>query len=511
MSTVTSWISMHARRTPDRIAVEDLAFDRTISYGELSRRVDALAGHLAAVRGVGRGDRVAVLSRNSHHVIEIQYACAALGAIFVPLNWRLSAAELTDIGRDCAPAVLIGESFLAEKADAVTSALGVPGLVWLSEAGGPDAYEAALAAAVPAVPAAPAVPVVVDTSEPWTIIYTSGTTGTSKGVIISHASAEATMLGILVGTRLHTDATTLTILPYCHVAGLNFYTNPTLYLGARVVVMREFSPRTVLDQLTARKVPLTHFGGVPAVLQAVTLLPEWPEVRLENLVTLVGGAPVATSLVQEWAAHGSPPQTVYGISEAGACVLLIPAGQETDHPGSVGLPLMQASVVIADDTGTEVPAGTVGEVLVSGPSVTPGYWRNPALTAQSIDERGRLHTGDAAYADEDGYIHIVDRFKDMYISGGENVYPAEIENVLYQHPAVAEAAVVGLPDERWGEVGHAFIVPRDGQEIDPEDIRAFVRARLAPFKTPHHVSTMAALPRNTTGKILKRELKAGRH
>ena len=502
MSTVTSWIATHARRTPDRIAVEDLALDRTITYGELSLRIDALAGHLTA-RGVRRGDRVAVLSRNSHQVIEVQYACAALGAIFVPLNWRLSTQELADIGRDCAPAVLLAESFLAEKADAITGALDISGLVWLSEAGGEDAYEAALATAALVAPAD------VDSAEPWTIIYTSGTTGHPKGVIISHESAAVTMLGILVGTQLHTRAVTLAVLPYCHVAGLNVYTNPTLYLGARVVVMREFTPRTVLDALTRREIPLTHFAGVPAVLQGITLLPEWQDARLENLVTLVGGAPVATSLLQEWAAHGCLPQTVYGISEAGACVLLVPAGAESDHPGSVGLPLAHAKVVIADGNGEEAPTGVIGEVLISGPSVTPGYWGNPALTAQSIDAQGRLHTGDAAYADEGGYVHIVDRFKDMYISGGENVYPAEVENVLYQHPAVAEAAVVGMPDERWGEVGHAFVVPRAGHAIDPEEMRAFVRTRLAPYKTPHHVTTIAALPRNTTGKILKRRLRTG--
>jgi fatty-acyl-CoA synthase len=223
---------------------------------------------------------------------------------------------------------------------------------------------------------------------------------------------------------------------------------------------------------------------------------------------MVGGAPVPEVLTREWAAHGSAPQTVYGISEAGAAVVMVPYGAELERVGTVGLPLQHVLARVVDEEGRDRPAGEVGELLIGGASVTPGYWGKPALTSETIDPGGWLHTGDAAVLQPDGYVRLVDRYKDLYISGGENVYPAEVENVLYQHPSVAEAAVIGVPDERWGEVGHAYVVAHRGHEIDGEALCAFVRERIAGFKVPREVTRLDALPRNNIGKILKRELRA---
>ncbi|MGI5326924.1 AMP-binding protein [Actinomadura nitritigenes] len=497
----SAWIASHALRIPRRQALQDLAFGRSFTYEELSRRIDALAAHLTHGAGVRSGDRVVVLARNSHHVVEIQYACAAIGAVFVPLNWRLNAEELVAIGQDCAPALVLHESFFNGPAASVSNALDVPALSWDSD-GAPDAYEEALAAVTAPVP-----PIESSGDAPWTIIYTSGTTGRPKGVILSHASAMATMLSVVVAAEISASSLALTALPMCHVAGLNLFTNPALYMGATVVLMREYDAALAFHLLTRRTERVTHFCGVPANYQFMQKLDDWDDARFDGLTAFAGGSPVPEVLVQEWADRGAALQTVYGISEAGAAVLLVPRAEELTHKGTVGLPLMHIRARVVDGAGTDVPTGEVGELLIAGPSRTPGYWGAPDLTAQTIDTDGWLHTGDAAFIDQSGYVHLVDRFKDMYISGGENVYPAEVENVLHQHPAVAEVAVVGVPDERWGECGHAYIVPTANGHIDPDEIRDFARARLAAYKAPKHVTTVTELPRNTIGKILKRTLR----
>ena len=517
---VSSWIASHARRAPGRVALDDLAHERSFSYAELDARVEALVGHLLGA-GVARGDRVALLARNSHHAVELQDACARLGAIFVPLNWRLTEAELVAAGTDCGPRYLLHESFVGDKARAVATALDVSRLAWDSDGRGAasDDYETALA--VFASPAARAETLATlrdgeraptRSSDPWTIIYTSGTTGTPKGVILSHGSATATMLGVISSARVHTDAVSLTVLPFCHVAGLNLFTNPTLFMGGRVIIMRENDPAQTLALLRGEhpRMPqrITHLCGVPAMFQFMQALPAWQETRLEGVTTMVGGAPVPEVLTREWAAHGSAPQTVYGISEAGAAVLMVPYDEQLARVGTVGLPLQHVLARVVDPEGRDLPAGEVGELLIGGASVTPGYWGKPALTAETVDAGGWLHTGDAAVQQADGYLRLVDRYKDLYISGGENVYPAEVENALYQHESVAEVAVIGVPDATWGEVGHAYVVARGGHEIDGEALCAFVRARIAAFKVPRHVTRVDALPRNNIGKVLKRELRA---
>lgn len=494
MSSIPSWVRFHARTAPDRVAIEDLTFVRTFTYAELSDRIDRLAGYLAG-RGIRRGDRVAVLARNSHHVLEVQYACAAIGAIFVPFNFRLSGPELVAAAQDCQPSILFYETAAKERADAI----GGPSVEW------PGAYEDVLAGASPMTE-------VVDPKheEPWTIIYTSGTTGTPKGVIVSHGSAQATMLGVLVGSRVTAQTVTLTILPFCHVAGLNLFTNPTLFAGGHVVLVREYDPKVALGLITRAEARVTHVCGVPAVFQFMQALPGFAEMRFDGVRGMVGGSPVPDVLTRAWCEKGAAMQTVYGISEAGAAVLMVPDGEAVAHVGTVGLPLMHVRARIVDAEGNAVPRGTVGELLISGPSVTLGYWNKPELTADTIRE-GWLRTGDAAVWQEDGYFRIADRYKDMYISGGENVVPAEVENVLYRHAAIAECAVVGWPDEKWQEVGHAFVVLKAGASLELAEMQAFAREHLAAFKVPRHLTLLAALPRNNTGKIVKRELRHGKH
>src|SRR4051794_7579748 len=500
---VVSWIDHHAARSPARVALIDLHRGRALTYGELAARIRSVAWSLAHEHGVGPGDRVAVLSRNDARVFEVVYACALLGAIAVPLNWRLNPAELVGVTADAAPTVLVHESASQAVAFEVAVGAGVPHRVsWASESGQPDGYEALATSLVPADWA----PAPVDEDAVWTIIYTSGTTGLPKGVQATHRGVVASMLGILVAHRVGADSRCLTVLPLFHVAGLNLFANPALYAGGTVLVARVFDPAQTLDLITAEVAPVTHFCGVPANYQFMEQLPTFGQAPLRPFVAAVGGSPVPQSLLETWAERGVLLTTVFGITEAGACVTAVPPGQELTANGTIGLPLLYARCRVRTVDDRPAAAGETGELQLSGALVTPGYWRKPEATAAAFTADGWLRTGDAAVERPDGQFVLVDRWKDMFISGGENVYPAEVENVLHAHPAVSQAAVVGVPHPRWGEAGVAFVVPRDDR-LTEDELRAWCRGRLAGYKVPIRALIVAELPRNATGKVLKAPLR----
>jgi fatty-acyl-CoA synthase len=447
-----SWIGYHAQVRPDHLALADLATGQRLSYRELDGRIGRLAGVLRRRYGISRGDRVAMLSRNCVQAFELMYACGRLGAIFVPLNVRLSDPELAGLAADAAPGLLAGEADLLGR----DVAAALPRLDW--EGGYPEAVASG----------EPAAAVPVDADDPWVIIYTSGTTtGRPKGVLVTHAGSEATMLAGCVAGQVTPASVCLTALPVWHVAGLNLFVNPSLFLGATVLVMQSFDAEAALGLLTRADEPVTHFCGVPAHYQFIQAVPGFGAAALRSFVAGVGGSPVPAALVEAWGRRGVALRTIYGITEAGSTVTMAPSAGAgpagaapggaapggATGPGDVGVPMwhLRCRVMAGDRAGA---AGEPGELQISGASVTPGYWRRPAETAQAIVD-GWLHTGDVATIGDDGHVRIVDRIKDMYISGGENVYPAEVEELLYQHPAVSQAAVVGAPDERWGESGVA--------------------------------------------------------
>src|SRR3954470_10927830 len=361
---VVSWIDHHAARSPDRVALIDLHRGRALAYGELAARIRSVAWSLAHEHGVGPGDRVAVLSRNDARVFEVVYACALLGAIAVPLNWRLNPAELVGVTADAAPTVLVHESASQEAAFEVAVGAGVPHRVsWGREPGQPDGYEALATSLVPADWA----PAPVDEDAVWTIIYTSGTTGLPKGVQATHRGVVASMLGILVAHRVGADSRCLTVLPLFHVAGLNLFANPALYAGGTVVVARAFDPARALGLLTDRATPVTHFCGVPANYQFMEQLPELTDVSLRPFVAAVGGSPVPQALVESWARRGIALTTVYGITEAGACLTAMPPGRALDHHGTVGLPLLYSRCRVATPDDRPAEPGETGELHLAGP------------------------------------------------------------------------------------------------------------------------------------------------
>jgi fatty-acyl-CoA synthase len=499
------WIRHHRANRGRKEAVRELATGRSFSYADLDRRADAMAAYLTAL-GIGRGDRVALLAHNGVEYFDLQFACMRTGAIAVLLNWRLTVTELEYILNDSSPGLLIHDIGFADAAAELQRRCGIGQLLCIdtsaAQAGG-NPYEAALETAT----GRPLAPVALTHDDVVTIMYTSGTTGHHKGAMITHGMNfwNCVNLGIPCGIGL--DTVHLSVLPLFHTGGLNCYSNPVLHAGGTVVIMRAFDPGRALEVIGDPAQGITHFFAVPAPYLFMIQHPDFATTDLTRLrMAGVGGAPCALSILQAWAARGVSLMQGFGMTETSpACIFLDPADAERKL-GSTGKTLMHTEMRIVDDDGNDCPPNAIGELWVAGPNITPGYWNRPDATASSFSGRW-LKTGDAARADDEGFVYIVDRWKDMYISGGENVYPAEVENALYQLPQVAEAAVIGIPSERWGEVGLAVLVLKPGQTLDKATVIAWCSERLARFKVPADVAMIDALPRNATGKVLKRELR----
>ncbi|HVR33404.1 MAG TPA: long-chain fatty acid--CoA ligase [Acidimicrobiia bacterium] len=485
--TIGRWIDDRAALTPDRIAIDFP--DHVVTFAELARRADALAAEFTH-RGLTRGARVAVLSENRPEYVDVAFACAKTGLILVPLNWRLTPPEL---------------AFQLDDADV--------GLFVVDEPNRAQADAAlALAAVAPAVrplrePARDGsfTPVTVADGDPLFLIYTSGTTGRPKGALITHANTFWTNLAIDRIMDVTTFDVVLQVLPQFHIGGWNVQPLLAWWKGATVVLEPAFDPDRALDLIAAKGV--TTMMGVPATYLFMAESSRFAEADLSSLRTaVVGGAPMPEPLIQRWHARGVQLIQGYGLTEASPNVLGLPAEDVARKIGYAGKPYPHVEVGLRDtETGEPIDGPGLGELVVRGPSVFGGYWRNPDATAETIVD-GWLRTGDIAERDDEGFYRIRDRVKDMYISGGENVYPAEVESVLAEHPAVLEAAVVGVAHDRWGEVGRAVIVLRVGHELSAGDALAWCRERLAPYKVPRHVVFVDALPRSAMNKILKREL-----
>jgi fatty-acyl-CoA synthase len=492
------WMAGHARRTPERLALIDLASGRRFTYREADARVARLAGFLKHIHGIGRGDRVAVLSPNSTDFFDLQFACARLGAIFLPLNWRLAVPELAFILGDATPGLLIYDR---EFADTVAQ-LAVAAKLELDTGAPTSAFERGIAAATPL-----AVPETMTHDDVWTVMYTSGTTGRPKGALITYGMTTWNAVNLGGPARVTGGSVGLTVLPLFHTGGLNCYANVILHAGGTVVVMRTFDPGAALALIGDARLGLTHFFGVPTNYLFMSQHNDFATTDFSRLkLAGVGGASPPVPLLETWGQRGVGLQQGYGMTETSPTVLVLEAEDAIRKAGSTGVPALHTEVRIVDAEGRDVAPGEVGELWVKGPNVTPGYWNRPDATAESITD-GWLHTGDATRMDADGFYYIVDRWKDMYISGGENVYPAEVESALYRLPAVAEAAVIGVPDPRWGEAGLALVVVKPGLRLEEGEVIGHCLRELAKYKVPKAVRFVPELPHNATGKILKRELR----
>ena len=493
------WIAHFGRRTPEKLAVVDLASERRHSYAQFDARISRLAAHLRDRLGVARGDRVAVLAMNTSDTLEVQFACGRLGAIFLPLNTRFTVPELQFIVNDATPRVMVHDSDLSDNALAVARLCQTPSTLLLGTGG---TFEAAIAASAPLDRCES-----VTLDDISTIMYTSGTTGQPKGAVITHGMTFWNCVNLGGPAYISPSSVFLAVLPLFHTGGLNCYTNPVLHAGGTALIMRAFDPGTALQLISDAKLGINSFFGVPSIYQFMAQHPAFAHSDFSRLIIGgVGGAPMPVPLLKVWEQRGVALQQGYGMTETSPAVLTLDREDAARKAGSSGKPVLHTEVRIVLPDGSDAAVGEIGELWVKGPNITPGYWNRPDANRSSFTD-GWLHTGDAARIDEEGFYYIVDRWKDMYISGGENVYPAEVENVLHQLTAVAEAAVIGIPSEQWGEVGMAIVAVKPGHSLAADEIHAHCAANLARYKCPRMIQFVEALPRNATGKIHKPTLR----
>ena len=492
----------HAARRGDVVALR--AGERALTYAELDERSNRLAQALLAA-GVGRGSRVAYLDRTAPEVVELLFATAKIGAVTVPLNWRLAKTEIAAVLDDSQAPVLIAGSDHAELARELSADRAVE-LVLVAEN-----YEPLLAAHEPLDPGHRG-----EASDVVVQMYTSGTTGVPKGVLTTHrnltAAAETSPLW-----QFDAASISLTPLPMFHIGGIG-WAYCGLWNGATTIIVRDFDPPRILGLLEGHRV--TNAVFVPTMLQ---MLLDVPDAEARDYTALrsiaYGAAPITTPLLK--AAHrtfGCSLFGCYGLTETtGTVVALEPEDHDPDGPRehllrSVGRPYPWVELRVVDPaTGLDVEAGEHGEVWVRAPNVCAGYFNRPQETAAAITPDGWLRTGDGGYRDEEGFLFLTDRIKDMIVSGGENVYPVEVEEVLAQHPGVADVTVIGVPHERWGEAVAALVVRREGRPCTAEELIAFARERLAGYKLPRVVEFVDGFPRTASGKVLKRELREQYH
>lgn len=472
---------------------------RRYSYGDVDRRSDQVAAMLAA-HGVSKGDRVALLAMNCAAFVDILFGVAKAGAIFVPVNYRLSPREIEGVLRDCEPALIFLDRALEKMLpDAARNDAHVIGF----SDEGETRFENESEGDPPQV--------AVGRDDIAMLIYTSGTTGKPKGAMIAHGNflrfcgLNAPQVPRWMG--IGADEVILNALPLFHVGGLEMLLRP-LFTGAAVVVHRDFDVQRILTDIGTQGVTMT--GLVPTGLQMMLDHPAAAEVDFTTLDRfLYGAAPIPVPLLKRAIARmGCDFVQAYGMTENnGVGIMLAPEDHrdpDAERLRSAGKPILDTQMRIVDPDNNPVPPRERGEIVVRSNAVMKGYWNNPDATREAIDEDGWLHTGDAGYVDEDGFVYVSDRIRDMIVSGGENIYPIEVESVLFDHPAVREVAVIGVPHERWGEAVHAVISLQPGATVAEDELVAFARDRLAHYKCPRSVETVEELPKNAAGKILRR-------
>ena len=494
-----SWPERRLRISPDRDA---LWFEgTTTTHAGFADRVRRTASALDGL-GVRAADRVAWTGGNHPSALETLYACGQLGAIWVPVNARLTAPEAQYVLQHSGSSVVVHGRDHGELADVLRDRL--PGVRhWVAaEPAGNDSlpYEELLGAAGPE-----ARDLTVTLEDPCLVMYTSGTTGRPKGAVLTHGNMTWNATNQLLGLDLAADERTLALGPLFHIGGLNGTVNPTLLRGGCVVVVRRFDPAQTLQVIEEQRV--NSFFAVPTMLDAMAREPGFDSRDLSALRSVnAAGAPLPLPTLRTWLARGVTVQQAYGMTEAAPGCTVLDAADAERKVGSAGKPVFFADVRVVRPDGSDAAVDEVGEVVVAGPNVMAGYWDDPERTAEVLVD-GWYHTGDAGSLDDEGFLYIRDRYKDMIISGGENVYPAEVESALLELPGVREAAVIGVPDGTWGEVGLAVLTLEPGAERDPEQIRTALRARLAGFKVPRVVRFADELPKTATGKIRKPDLR----
>jgi fatty-acyl-CoA synthase len=498
---VVDWIGYFAETTPDKIATIDLASNRRFSYAAMHDRVSRLAGYLREY-GIKPGDRVAFLALNSTDILDIIFATWRLGGISLALNYRLTASELEYIVSDAGPEILFYDIELEGTVNELKLLADIKGYVALDGLGGDSPFEEVIKNGSPVTDMVPQT-----MADQCMLMYSSGTTGRPKGVIITHGMLFFSWVNGVSRNPTHSTSVWLSVMPIFHIGGLNVSCLPALWLGATTIVVRTFEPGAALDAFGDPELGVTHTICVPAMYNAMRMHPKSLTTDFSRMeAAIAGGASVPKELVEWWYERGLAIRDGYGMTESAASNSLLTMEDVPGKVGTSGKALMYTKMKVVDANGIEVPRGQPGEIWMKGPTITPGYWNNEAANAEAFVD-GWFRSGDIARQDEGGYFIIEDRAKDMYISGGENVYPAEIEDVLGELEAIAEIAVIGVPDEKWGESGCAVVVVKSEYAVTLKDLQIHAASRLAKYKHPAHLVLLEALPRNATGKVKKFELR----
>lgn len=492
------------RRSPERTALVVLG-EPELTYGALGQRLAATV-HALRAAGVQQGDRVAYAASNRTEVIEVMAATLHLGGIFVPLNTRLSGPELRFIVGDAGAKVIVADDAMATLLTPERADLGVEHALRLADDGAVQEGWQALEDLATGTTDPLGPPADTDPDDVAVLMYTSGTTGQPKGAMITHGNLLATVHNLMLLIPMGPESGMLAMAPLFHVGAMALVLG-TLATGGRVVILRSFTAAAVFDAIEAQ--PITFTFGVPAMFQAMTADPRFAAADLSRVLLMCAGAPVPESLLHQYLDRGAKVTQGYGLTESTAVVSLLESDFATAKLGSAGMPYPLTAVQLRDPAGAVISeAGVDGEIWIRGRNVVRGYWNRPDDTAALLDADGWLRTGDAGHLDADGFLYITDRIKDMLLTGGENVYPAEVEKVLAGHPDIADVAVIGTPDQQWGEVVTAVVVPRPGVSVELDAVQAYARERLGGYKVPRRLHLTDELPRNASGKVLKRDLRA---
>ncbi len=486
------WIRKWADYSPDKIAVKEYPGSRKLTYWQLNNIGNRLAALLTRDYGIRKGDRIAILAENCLEYLMLFSALQKTGAILTPVNFRLAAPEINFLLQDAQPKLIIHQQKYSELLKNCPQFQEIPYQASLEKMGKAAYYHRDEISEDISDPE-------IEENDPVFILYTSGTTGFPKGALYTHKMMFWNSINTAMRLGLTNEDRTINTLPFFHTGGWNVLLTPFLHRGAYVCLLNKFAPETALELFEKEKV--TVFMAVPTMLKMLTEASNFNSVDLSTVrFFIVGGEALPLTVIETWHKRGVPIRQGYGLTEYGPNVTSLHQTDAIRKMGSIGKPNFYIESKIVDDKDNPVSPGSIGEFCLKGPTCTPGYWQNQDATNAAIKE-GWFYTGDYVKQDGDGFLYVVDRKKNMYISGGENVYPAEIEKFLHTHPLINEVAIIGVPDMQWGEVGKAFVVPVPGAKLTSEDVIGFCKDKLAKFKIPRHVVFLAELPKGDTGKI----------
>lgn len=498
---IGDWASRRALLTPSREAFYDYTSDTRYTFEQLNSRASQLANVLSA-NGIKKGDRVATYSKNRMEMVDLFLATGKVGAIMVPFNVRLAAPETSYLLHKTKPKVLLLDPEVSQQFEEPRKNLQNCKVFSM---GSNESFDPSITNIMDEARDSVEVRPTLDFSDPHLIVFTGGTTGLPKGAVLSHRLIFWNSVNTITSWGLRPDDVQPLLFPLFHTGGWNVLLVPFLHLGAKTILMGDFDAAEILQVIQREKCSIVI--GVPTMFQMMAQHDTFQTTSFDSVrVFISGGAPCPVAIMENYWARGKYFKMGYGLTEVGPNNFYLPESLIKRKPSSVGFPVLHCDTRVVDDDNKPVSLGKAGELLLRGPHAFSGYWEEPEETAKTIEADGWVHTGDLVVVDDEGFYFIVGRKKDMFISGGENVFPTEIEEVLYKHPSILEAAVIGVPDEKWGEVGKAVVSLKKGASLTPEEIHKYLDGKLARYKIPKYYEIRDSLPKSAAGKILKREL-----